>query len=311
MTTSPAHPRLTLRIVRASSREKLDLLGDRRAELHAAGVATVYDDLQPDPRWWYTAASAEDRTQALESALVERESDFVIAARGGYGASDLLPRLDWAKIGKARPKIVVGFSDVSAIHSALYTLLKRPGLHAPMPATTLWRKDGENVDVDSLIETLAALKSGREAVGELPLTRISGTGAAVRGPLFGGCFTVLTALTGTPYLPKSLGGHILFLEDTDENPGRIMRCVNQWLQSGHLRDVHAVILGNLRGLGQNVPDSAPFVLEEFARRVANIPVYHSPDFGHTSPNMPLMVGADATIENDRLVWRHRLSESIA
>lgn len=311
MSTPPAQPHFTLRIVRASSREKLDLLAGRRDELHASNVATLYEDLEPDQRWWYTAASPEARAKALESALTETTSDFVISARGGYGASDLLPLLDWQRIGAAKPKIVIGFSDVSAIHSALYTRFKRVGLHAPMPATTLWRKDGENVDVDCLLETLKTLKAGREAVCELPLTRISGKGTAINGQLFGGCFTVLTALTGTPYLPKTLGGHIVFLEDTDENPGRIMRCLNHWLQSGHMEGVRGVILGNLRGLGQNVPDSAPFVLEEFARRVGDIPVYHSPNFGHTSPNMPMMVGADAVLENDRLVWRHRASTSLA
>jgi muramoyltetrapeptide carboxypeptidase len=296
----------TLRIIRPSSRELTDLLPARIDELIRAGFQVLYDDLPPDPDWAYSAASAQARARALEDALVEPDSDIVIAARGGYGGSDLLPLLDFARLRAARPKPLVGFSDVSALHSALYARLGWPGLHAPMPATQLWRKDGDDDD-DQILAICDALAQGRGASASLAVTPVSPFSSSspqeVRGRLFGGCFTVLTNLLATPFFPPSLAGHIVFIEDTDEHPARLMRALNQWLQSGALAGVQALVVGYLRGLGEKIPDSAPFVYEQFARRLGNVPVFQTPLFGHTSPNYPLAVGAAATIAAGRLTWR--------
>jgi muramoyltetrapeptide carboxypeptidase len=129
-----------------------------------------------------------------------------------------------------------------------------------------------------------------------------GRGQNIEGPLFGGCFTVLSALIGTPYFPKTLAGHLVFVEDTDESPARLMRALNQWLQAGALAGVKALVVGHLRGLGDKVPDSAPFVLREFARRTG-LPVFHAPACGHTSPNEALMIGAQGVVAGGRLSWR--------
>lgn len=293
-----------LRIIRPSSREQNDLLTPRLGELEAAGFKVAYEDLPADPTWAYTSSTPEARAKALESALTEPSTDVVMAARGGYGASDLLGLLDWQKLRRAKPKLLVGFSDVSALHSALYAQLGWPGLHAPMPATTLWKKNGTQ-DVEALLANLAKYFEGGETSGSMPLAAVSrGAPARIEGKLFGGCFTVMTNLIGTPYFPKSLAGHVLFFEDTDEHPGRLMRAFNQWQLSGALNDVRAVVIGYLKGLGEKIPDCAPFVYERFAARTS-VPVYSTPLFGHTSPNFPLMVGAAGAIEGDRLTWRLR------
>lgn len=300
-------PRMTLRIVRSSSREKLDLLAARVAELSSLGFQVLHDELPPDASWRYTSASIPDRAKALMDALTEPTSQAVLCARGGYGANDLLPVLDWDRLKTAKPKLLVGFSDTSALHSALYARFGWVGLHAPMPATVLWRQDGRGDDVDELLGILKDMHAGKAISASLPLTAISDTAKAattISGRLFGGCFTVLSALIGTPYFPKSLAGHIVFLEDTDENPGRLMRNLNQWQQAGHLQGVKAIVLGHLRGLGGDVPDSAPFVLEQFAKRLPGVAIFHSPLFGHTSPNHPLMVGAEANIQHSKLTWRY-------
>lgn len=293
-----------LRIIRPSSREQNDLLSPRIAELEAAGFQVRYDDLPPDPHWAYTSSTVAERAKALEAALTEDSTDVVMAARGGYGASDLLASLDWKKLGSAKPKLLVGFSDISALHSALYARLGWPGLHAPMPATTLWKKNGAE-DVAALLANLGRFLGGGETSGSLPLTRVSRNAPAkIDGTLFGGCFTVLTNLIGTPFFPTSLAGHVLFFEDTSEHPGRLMRAFNQWRYSGALTGVRAIVLGSLRALGEKITDDAPFVYARFADQTT-IPVFSTPLFGHTSPNFPLMVGAAAEIDGDRLTWRLR------
>jgi muramoyltetrapeptide carboxypeptidase len=308
----------TLRIIRASSREQTDLLQPRLAELRAAGFSVLYDDLPADPTWPYAAAAAPLRARAIADALLEPGTTAVLCARGGYGASDTLPLLPWDRLAGAPAKLLVGFSDVSALHSALYTRLGWQTLHAPMPATALWGKGGEAGDVSATLAAVSTHAAGKPIAGEMTVTAVTPTGAPSGGPrpisgrLFGGCFTVLTNLIGTPYLPQSLRDHIVFIEDTDEHPARLMRALNQWLQSGVLDGARALVIGYLRNLGDKIPDCAPFVYEEFARRTP-LPVFSTPLFGHTCPNYPLAVGADATIASGHLRWqcRHAASGDLA
>ena len=226
---------------------------------------------------------------------------MVLCARGGYGASDLLALIPWEELSKFSPKLLIGFSDISAIHSALYTKLNWPSLHGPMPATVLWPDKDHTPDVEALFTIINGWLMGK-TVGSIPLIPISPKPPTlIKGALFGGCFTVLTNLIGTPYFPDSLANHIVFIEDTDEHPARLMRAFNQWLQSGALNNVAALVVGHLRNMGQNIPDCAEFVLKQFALR-STIPVFHSPQFGHTKPNFPIMLGSSGVISGDTLSW---------
>lgn len=292
-----------LRIIRPSSREIKDLLASRIPELESRGFEVLYDELPSDADWTYSAGTAELRAKALVESLREPWSNFVLCARGGYGASDLLPLLPWHELAQLQPKLVIGFSDVSAIHAALYSQLGWLGLHGPMPATALWGdvNGSSSDDIDALVNNLEHWLTG-SCSGSIPISAISGVyPRQLRGKLFGGCFTVLTNLIGTPYFPKTLADHIVFIEDTDEHPARLMRALNQWVQSDVLKGVKALVVGHIRNLGTQIPDCAPFVIEQFARRL-EIPVFHSPLFGHTQPNYPMMIGAEATIEGNRLTW---------
>ena len=87
-----------IRIIRTSSREQNDLLPARIAEFQRAGIKVIFDDLPADPSWAYVAAPAELRARMLTTALLENESTVVLCARGGYGASDLLPILPWERL---------------------------------------------------------------------------------------------------------------------------------------------------------------------------------------------------------------------
>jgi len=292
----------TLRIIRPSSREATDLLTAKIAALRQQGFGVLYADVPRDPDWAYTAATAAERCLALTQALIEPESQIILCARGGYGASDLLPLLPWDKLCSLPSKLIVGFSDISALHSAFYTRLGWPGLHGPMPATALWDVDALSSDTSALMLNLHQWTNQQSLLGSIAVSEVAGVPAgSLQGRLFGGCFSVLTNLIGTPFFPRSLAGHILFIEDTDEHPGRLTRAFNQWLQAGLFAGVQALVIGHLRNLGPNIPDSAAFVLEQLARR-SGLPVFHSPLFGHTSPNFPLALGAQASIHAGQLSW---------
>ena len=299
---------VTIKIIRPASRESKNLLPEQMDFLRNSGFEVVLADNPVDPSWTYTSGSAAERAKSLQAALTGKDAQIILCARGGYGCSDLLPLLNWDAVKSADKKLVVGFSDISALQAALYPQAEWNGLHAPMPATSLWRQNGEESDIQILLSLLRAFSTKQPLSSTISLEAVSKrTNKSFEGRLFGGCFTVLTNLIGTPYMPKHLTNHILFIEDTDEHPARLMRALNQWLQTGLLDNVKALVIGHLRGLGSNIPDCASYVYDEFAKR-CSLPVFKSTDFGHTSPNRPLLIGSNATISQDTLSWHHRSAE---
>ena len=234
------------------------------------------------------------RLGALQSAL-DSKSRYLLSARGGYGASELLSRLDWDALAKEVPRVLIGFSDISALQSALYARLNWPSLHAPMPGSPLWQ-GGE--DVTALLNLL---RSDRPWTGSISVTAVSKTSELkCEGRLFGGCLSVLSNLVGTPNLPSDLSGHILFFEDTGESAPRLLRYWRQWLDSDLLKGVSAVVFGQFTEMG-SMTEADSWVVSELAARTP-CPVFSSRDFGHVMPNVPLAIGAQAEIKGDRLLW---------
>ena len=240
-------------------------------------------------------AGVRERVRALSAALLESGCDCVLAARGGYGASDLLRHLDWSALTRIPPKMMVGFSDITALQSAFYTRLGWTGLHGPMPGSTLW---GVGPDVTALVELLS---KERPWSGTISVKQISSDVGSedLSGTLFGGCFSVLSNLIGTGFLPGSLSGHVLYLEDTRESAPRVLRLWNQWLDSGVVEGVTALVLGRFTELEGDQDED--WLVQALMSR-SPFPVFHSNDFGHVTPNMPLALGSQARIAGNRLNW---------
>ena len=247
---------------------------------------TTYDEGLGDR---FSPQGINERSSKLFQALCS-DCHYVIASRGGYGASDLLSTLDWDHLKLQNPKILLGFSDISAIQLALYTSLGWPALHGPMPGSPLW-SDGPDIDL-----LLSMLQKGRPWHGELKLKSFSEVGP-VRGTLLGGCLSVLTNLIGTPYIPKSLKGSILFFEDTNENAPRVLRFWNQWLASRMFDGVSAIILGRFHSMEGELDEK--WLFQRLLERT-QCPIFFSEDFGHDTPNYPIAIGTEAEIISNHL-----------
>ena len=151
----------------------------------------------------FTMDTVENRLVDLLFAVQSHDAHIILAARGGYGASDLLPLIPWKKLANLEPRCLVGFSDISALHSALWTKLGWPGLHGPMLGSPLW---GQNSSAD-ISALLALLQNGQPQQGMLRISPVAAPAMlspqapeALEGWLFGGCFSVLTA---TPLAMRS------------------------------------------------------------------------------------------------------------
>lgn len=248
-----------------------------------------------EPDWRFSSGSPTSRLDEWNAAL-RTGVDVIWAARGGYGASDLLPLIDFESLSSLNEKYLVGFSDICALQSALYTRCGWKGLHALMPASTLWIV-GEYEE--GFTATANFLKGQKNEVS-FPVTKEFGTSASIKGKLFGGCFSVLTNLIGTPYMPEDLSGHILFFEDIGENPGKLLRYINQWHQSGRFEGISGIVFGRCVDCFPDEKTARKFYELVFSR--VRVPVFSSQFFGHISRQFPLQIGASAMIEDEKLTW---------
>ena len=263
--------------------------------LGAAGFSVVYVPYDSHVGHRLEPQGIAQRAQMLTQSLLSGGIDYVMAARGGYGASDLLPHLDWAELSKVSPRLLIGFSDVTALQAALKARLNWPALHGPMPGSPSWCED---VAADEMVAMLAA---GAPFSGEIVLESPQGqaTPEIITGELFGGCLSVLTNLIGTPDLPAPGPQLILFLEDINERPERVLRCWNQWREAGQFDGVRAVVLGQFLGLESEACEA--WLVERLCERI-ECPVFVSREFGQGIPNRPIAIGGLAAIQQGTLRW---------
>jgi Uncharacterized proteins, homologs of microcin C7 resistance protein MccF len=237
-------------------------------------------------RTGYLAGTDAERARDLTEAWCDPGVAAVLCARGGYGATRLLDRLDWAALRAAGPKILLGSSDVSALHRAFADRLGVATCFGPMPACATIG-DPEGPEPRSLAALRAALfEGGRPAA--VRGTEVLVPGRA-RGPLTGGNLTLLAALCGTPYAMRA-EGRIVLLEDIREQPYRVDRMLTQLLQAGCLDGAAGVALGSWVECGD--------VLPVLAERLAplGVPVIAGLPIGHGSPQFSVWFGTEATID---------------
>ena len=243
--------------------------------------------------WLREQASLEDRLEELETAISDSEQHWaILCGKGGYGASDLLPLLAWSQFQRKPKKTLIGFSDISALLSAFWTQLGWPGVHAPMPGSPYW-KNADQEDVQVLAKILAnpyARIDNTIRASATEATQAQNT--VIRAQLFGGCLSVLCALSPSPFFPQNAMDTILFFEDVNEHPEKVLRYWNQLLYSGHLKQASAVLIGRFTGL--DAADEQALRVE-LARRTP-VPSFFLDTLGHCSTNIPLGVGTPAKLD---------------
>lgn len=187
----------------------------------------------------YLAGHDAIRARSLLSALGDSKIRAVFFARAGYGSARLLPYLEKA-LARSAPKILIGYSDATAILSVLATRHRWVTFHGPMVATDL--ADLVERDRRALRDLLAGLPPRPIRLGA---TLRAGVG---EGRLVGGCLSILVSLLGTPYALDPRGA-VLFLEDHQEKPYRLDRMLTQLRQSGMLSRLKGLVFGEMPDCG--------------------------------------------------------------
>ena len=237
----------------------------------------------------YLAGGDAHRARQVEWALTLPEARAAMAARGGYGTTRLLPLIDWRKAVRRR-KLIVGYSDLTAVLSYLSTRLGFPCLHGPMAAADVALRFDPGA-LDAFARLAAGEVSPREPWGE-PMERIRG--GAAEGVLAGGCLSVITSLLGTPYEPD-LRGALLFLEDVGEPAYRIDRMLTQWIQSGRFSRIAGIVAGAVAPVGGESGEDLRKVFAAAGKRLS-VPVWFGFPAGHAERNVALPFGVRARID---------------
>ena len=234
------------------------------------------------------AGSDELRAAELQRFATDRALDVVVAARGGYGLSRLLDRLDFKAIGEAR-RILVGYSDFTAFGLALLARAGAISYQGPSAADFGSRGDSD-FTLSSFFQTIEQPEVSIEFATD-------GPDLDVQGRLWGGNLSMLCALVGTPYLPRVRGG-ILFLEDVNEPAYRIERMLLHLLQAGILPRQRAVVLGEFAPI-PTMPTDNGFDLAAVVRYVRSVlptAMLTGLPFGHGPRRLTLPIGAPGRLQ---------------
>ena len=237
----------------------------------------------------YLAGDDAARAADLNAMFADPDVRAIFAARGGYGAARVLDLLDWALI-RRHPKILVGFSDTTALQLGIYA---RTGLVSFSGLTLCADITEEGVHPVTETSLWAAMTEGRFPPVEGLHALRSGT---AEGPLIGGCLSLVASLAGAPYLPD-LTGSLLFLEDVNEAPYRVDRMLNQLHMSGAFERASGVLFGRFEGCepDRDWEGTVEAVLEDLASRIA-CPVFCGLPYGHGPGRRVLPVGMRAAVD---------------
>ncbi|WP_307789012.1 S66 peptidase family protein [Glycomyces salinus] len=246
--------------------------------------------LDGHPGLRYLAASDADRAADFERAWSDDSLAGIVAARGGYGAQRMLDLVDWNRLAGGEPKVVVGFSDATALQEAVALRLGVASLHGPMPALAHFLDHPESQE--HLRLTLFEPESVQKLAPSGARTMVPGR---AEGVTFGGTLSLLASGVGTAeHRPRADGG-ILLLEEIDEADYRIDRFLTQMRRSGWLDGVAGIVLGSWT-------ESGPYerVRSVLLDRLGDLgaPIVEEFGFGHCAPSLTVPLGVPARLDAD-------------
>lgn len=254
----------------------------------------------------HLAGSDAGRAGDINAMFADPEVRGVICTRGGSGAARLLPLLDYEVI-RRNPKVLLGYSDITALHSAIQARTGLVSFHGPIAAGS-WNRF--NVDQferlffkRELMQYRNVVEKGDELVQRRNRTVTINSGTA-SGELLGGNLTVLVALAGSSYLPD-FSGKILFLEDVSEAPYRIDRMLTTLKLMGALDKIAGLIFGECTecdpGDGYGSLTVAQ-ILDDHLKPL-KIPVYSGAMIGHIRQQFIVPVGGMVEMDADAGTFR--------
>lgn len=272
--------------------------GPARPERVARGVQLLESwglrvALAPDvyARHWYFGGTDAQRVAGLHAALRDPAVRGVICTRGGYGTQRIVDDLEMAAV-REDPKVVVGFSDITALQLALWRGARLATVHGPGAAWLDERTPEESAESlrTAMMSTSDVVVTADPAEGTFPV-RVPGQAT---GTLLGGNLCLLASSIGTRDFPP-LEGAILLLEEVAEPPYKVDRMLTQLRRTGLLHGLAGVALGQFTECADGWPVS---IVEVLAERLGalGVPVLGGLPIGHGHGQRTVPLGVSATLD---------------
>lgn len=272
--------------------------------LQEAGHQVMHLEVIPRRERRFAGTEHQRLADINHLATLDGKNRIVLAVRGGYGATRLLPHIDWqALIARQQrdPLLICGHSDFTAIQMGLLAKGDVITFSGPMLAGNFGAETLNEFTRHHFWQALRSPAFTLEWHGDGPDCRAEGT-------LWGGNLAMLTSLIGTPWMPQISNG-ILVVEDINEHPFRVERMLLQLLNSGILARQRAIILGSFSQGNANDYDAGydlP-VVYDYLRAQLNIPVISGLEFGHEQRTVTLPLGARGQLVNNTSITTLRIS----
>lgn len=244
-------------------------------------------------KYGYLAGSDSDRAADLNDMFKDNEVKGIICARGGYGSGRIVELLDYEVI-KQKPKVLLGYSDITYLHTAIR---QRTGLitfHGPMVASDMGESDFAKLSYD-LLQQFFIPQDVVYTTAISPLEAIVHGRAA--GALVGGNLSLLTSTLGTPD-EIDTKGKLLLLEDVSEPPYKIDSMLNQLKLAGKLDQAAGILIGDFTDCEAKDPETSlsfDQVLVDYLTDLEK-PVLKGFRIGHCNPNITVPLGTEATMD---------------
>ncbi|MBI9070907.1 MAG: LD-carboxypeptidase [Melioribacteraceae bacterium] len=253
-------------------------------------------------KYGYLGGKDKDRADDINEMFERKDIDAVVCVRGGYGCARMLDYVDYDLI-KNNPKIIVGYSDITAL---LYAITAKTGLvtfHGPVGISTFNEFSVSYfnevlINANSNLELLSVVEEGKEDNNEYQIIKI--TEGTAEGELVGGNLSIIVTMIGTEYDIDSKG-KLVFLEEIGEEPYRVDRMLTHMIQAGKFKDAAGIVLGVFRNCDPDKDDpefedslSLIQVLEDRLGSLG-IPVIYGLSFGHISNKFTLPFGIKARL----------------
>ena len=292
-------PGAIIDIVAPSGRFDVSVLPSIQAFLQAQGWIARLSPAMLGPHD-FLANSDVQRLSLLQQALTAEDSDIIWCVRGGHGTTRIMHDL-LVQPKPSRPKLLVGFSDITTLHLGLNQCWQWPSLHAPMARqVALGLSDVR--DVSALLH-LWQIGLANYTLTDLTPKNISATNVtALHGVTVGTCLSLLQTSLSTPWQIEAQD-KILFIEDLNEPAYRLDRLLVHLSNAGIWQQATAIVLGDFatEATAQEQVMIAR-VLSEFSSAQA-VPVFALNGFGHGARNQPIPLGVPATLQSMAESWQ--------
>ena len=259
--------------------------------LETKGFKCKYDKniLSADSSLDYFASSKKQRSHELKNALFDSNVKIIWAFRGGYGASEIVFDFVDLSLDQQNPKILIGFSDITALLLLFDQKFRMPAIHGPVITSLI---DKQVNMLDSIISVL----SGHDMDFLLkPLNEQQVDEAVIDAKITGGNLAVICHMIGSK-LNIDTNNKIVFLEDVNEKGYHVHRYLLQMKNAGLFSTAKALILGDFSDSDDKIIPS----IENFCAEHLSIPAFRTQGVGHLADNYPITIGANARVSDNTL-----------